>query len=82
VQPRAEEEVMALEAEWRLAYLRSKAGLVTESYVNFGPHASPDEVYSAEMLYSTSFTRKKDLALLGRYFRRIIRDLLSRGRKA
>jgi NDP-sugar pyrophosphorylase family protein len=79
VQPRAEEEVMALEAEWRLAYLRSKAGLVTESYVNFGPRASSDEVYSAEMLYSTSFTRKKDMALLGRYFRRIIRDLF-RGR--
>jgi hypothetical protein len=75
VEPRSREEVLSLEPEWKLAYLKSKAGLITESYINFGPQASPDEVYSAEMLYSSSFTRKNDLVLLARYFNQLFREI-------
>jgi len=79
VKPRTKEELSALNQEWAMAYLRSKAGLITESFINFGFHASVDEVYSAEMLYCSSFTRRKDLLLLGRYFGLLLRKLILRG---
>ncbi len=79
VQPRTREEILARGKDWQTVYLKSKAGLVTESIINFGLDPDPDEVYSAEMLYSATFTRWKDLKLLGRYFRHVFRAAFIRG---
>ncbi len=81
VNPRTKDELSSLHKDWAMAYLKSKAGLITESFINFGFHASADEVYSAEMIYCASFTRKKDLVILGRYFGRLLRELILQGSK-
>lgn len=78
VKPCTREEILARGRDWQTVYLKSKAGLITESIINFGPDPDPDEVYSAEMLYSTTFTRWKDLQLLGRYFRNVFREAFIR----
>ncbi|MBN2297081.1 MAG: sugar transferase [Deltaproteobacteria bacterium] len=71
VAPRTPEEVSMLDEEWREVYLKSKAGLITESIINFGFNPSPHELYSAEMLYSKTFRRLSDLILIGKYFRMV-----------
>jgi hypothetical protein len=76
-EPRSSQEIAALDPEWRNAYLGSKAGLITESLVNSGPRASIEEVYSAEMLYSSTFRRKTDLVLVARYFWKVLKELVT-----
>lgn len=68
VAPRSDAEVDALPPDWRAIYLQSKAGIVTEAMVNFGPAPTEDDLYSAETIYSVSADWKYDLAILGRYF--------------
>ncbi len=78
VLPRTKDEILAMDHEWRLTYMRAKAGLITESFINFGADASLDELFSAEIIYSSSFNRARDLKLLGRYFGALGRELFSK----
>ncbi len=71
VAPRSEEEISALQKDWRSLYLRSKAGIVTEADVNFGPNLTVDELYSAEAMYTVSKSLRYDLKLLVKYFFKI-----------
>jgi len=79
VAPRSPEDVSLLEDEWSETYLRSKAGLITEAIINFGTSPSPFELYSAEMLYSKTFSRMGDLILIGKYFRLVFSALGKKG---
>lgn len=79
VSPRSPDDISMLDDEWRQAYLRSKAGLITEAIINFGTRPSPFELYSAEMLYSKTFSRMGDLILIGRYFRLVFSAYRKRG---
>ena len=72
VAPRAKDEIADLPDDWRALYLRSKAGIVTEAYVNWGTHPTEDEQYAAEAFYSVSVGIRHDLRLLVRYFIRLL----------
>ena len=72
VPPRAAEEIQNLPHDWRVLYLKSKAGVVSESLVNFGPRATRDDMYSAEAVYAVSSGLKYDLKLLAKYFGQIL----------
>ncbi|HHO75105.1 MAG TPA: NDP-sugar synthase [Deltaproteobacteria bacterium] len=78
VEPRTPDEISLLDDEWREAYLKSKAGLITEAIINFGFDPSPHELYSAEMLYSRTFRKLSDLTLIGRYFRMVLSAAFSK----
>jgi len=71
VMPRTIAEVEALSHDWRELYLRSKAGLITEADVLYGRHPTPDQLYSAEVMYAVTSGLRHDLWLLIRYFLRI-----------
>jgi len=71
VDPRSPDEVMALPADWRILYLRARAGLVTEAFVLHGAHPSPDEVYSCEAYYSVAAGPRHDAKVLLRYIGRM-----------
>jgi NDP-sugar pyrophosphorylase family protein len=68
--PRTREEVEHLPHDWRVLYLRGKAGLVTEAAVCHGPGADEDERYAADTFYVASAGWKYDLKLLLLYFTR------------
>jgi lipopolysaccharide/colanic/teichoic acid biosynthesis glycosyltransferase len=63
VKPRNRAEIAALPPDWRSIYLKSKAGLITEASVMFGPNASLDEVYTGEAFYSATESAGHDLKL-------------------
>ena len=72
VPPRTAQEIRDLPRDWRALYLKSKPGIVTEAMVNFGPHASADDMYSAEAVYSVSAGLKHDVKVLMKYFGQIL----------
>lgn len=63
VQPRSPASIQSLPDDWRSMYLKSKAGLITEADVMFGPGASEDEVYTSEVFYSATESSWHDLKL-------------------
>lgn len=63
-------EIYALEPDWRTLYLRSKAGLVTESRVR---HAEPDEEHAFEAFYAINSSLRYDLHILFDYVLRRFR---------
>jgi lipopolysaccharide/colanic/teichoic acid biosynthesis glycosyltransferase len=65
VRPRSRGEVEAMPADWRSLYLKTKAGLITEADVIFGPAATADEVYTGEAFYSATESSWHDLKLAG-----------------
>jgi lipopolysaccharide/colanic/teichoic acid biosynthesis glycosyltransferase len=67
VNPLSVEMVESMPYDWRLLYIKTKPGIVTEALVNFGPSPSPDECYSAEAFYSVSSGLWYDLKLLLKY---------------
>ena len=71
VAPRNSEDVMALPVDWRVLYLRARAGLVTEAFVLHGADASADEVYSCEAFYSVAAGLRHDAAILLRFLGRM-----------
>ncbi|MDM8536486.1 sugar transferase [Desulfobacterales bacterium HSG17] len=71
VKPRTSEEINALPREWKLLYLKSKPGLISEALVNFGPEPDEDELFSAETFYSVSAGLKYDLKILVKYLGQI-----------
>jgi hypothetical protein len=72
VAPRSAEQIKELPSDWRTLYLRAKAGIVTEAYVQYGAGPSEDELYSAEAVYSATAGMGHDAKLLFRYFWRIV----------
>jgi lipopolysaccharide/colanic/teichoic acid biosynthesis glycosyltransferase len=73
VAPRTPAELSLLAPDWRALYLRTKAGIVTEAYINFGPAPTEDEVYSAETFYSAMAGFRHDAKLLLAYVARVAR---------
>ncbi len=71
VSPRTEEEVKSLSHDWRALYLKTKAGLVSEAYINYGDAPTEDELYTAEAFYSVASGIGHDLKLLFTYLGRI-----------
>ncbi len=69
VQPRSRQQIESLPPDWRSLYLTSKAGLITEARVMFGPHASEDEIYTGETFYCATESGRHDLKLAGLWFR-------------
>lgn len=70
--PRSVEEVAALPSDWRALHLKSKAGLITETFVYSGERPTEDECYSAETFYAVSASPRHDAVLLWAYLQRIL----------
>ena len=73
VDPRTKEEVRALSQDWRALYLKSKPGVVSEAYVNYGDTPSEDELYAAEVFYSVTSGIGHDFKLLFGYLGRVLK---------
>jgi len=73
VEPRNPEAALALPYDWRVLYLRARAGLITEAYALHGPNATADEIYSSEAFYSVAAGPRHDAAVLLRYLGRMLR---------
>lgn len=67
VRPRSREDLAALPEDWRGLAATTKAGLLTETYLVYGPGANDDEAYATEAFYSVRGTCWYDLRLLTRY---------------
>ncbi|MBF0119524.1 MAG: sugar transferase [Desulfobacterales bacterium] len=72
VLPRTSEEILSLPKDWRILYIGSKVGIITESMVNFRNNITEDELYAAEAFYTSHASFLYDLKLLGRYFIRAL----------
>jgi lipopolysaccharide/colanic/teichoic acid biosynthesis glycosyltransferase len=77
VAPRTPAEIDGLPDDWKALYLRSKPGIVTEAFVNYGVTPTEDDLYTAEAFYAAAAGLKHDLKLLRRYFGRIPKDSIS-----
>jgi len=73
VSPRTKEEVKALSQDWRALYLKTKPGIVSEAYVNYGDTPSEDELYAAEAFYSVTAGIGHDFRLLFGYLGRVLK---------
>jgi len=73
VEPRTAEQIRALPEDWRDLYLRAKAGLITEAFVQFGANPSGEERYSSEIFYAATAGFRHDATLVLGYLRRILR---------
>ena len=73
VQPRSREEIEALDSDWQELYLKSKAGIITEAYINYGDHPTEDEIYTSEVFYATTTGLGHDFKLFMTYVRRMFR---------
>jgi NDP-sugar pyrophosphorylase family protein len=70
--PHCAAEIEAMPSDWKLLYLRAKAGLITEASVATAENADVSELYLAEAYYSVMRSWKYDLRLTARYFARLI----------
>lgn len=70
--PRNSQEIESLSEDVRSIYLKSKAGIVSDALVNFGPRPTPDELYVSETFYAVSAGLTYDLKLLSKYFGQIL----------
>jgi lipopolysaccharide/colanic/teichoic acid biosynthesis glycosyltransferase len=73
VSPRTEKEVKALSQDWRALYLKTKAGLVSEAYINYGDAPTEDERYTSEAFYSVASGFGHDLKIFFAYLGRILK---------
>ena len=71
VHPRSKEEIEALSPDWKDLYLKSKAGIITEAYINYGETPTEDELYTAEVFYSSTQGLRHDFKLFVSYIRGI-----------
>jgi NDP-sugar pyrophosphorylase family protein len=69
VQPRSRQEIESLPPDWKSLYLTSKAGLITEARVMFGPCGSEDEIYTGETFYCATESASHDLKLASLWVR-------------
>ena len=72
VQPRSQADLMALPADWRSLYVKTKAGLITEASVMFGPAPDEDELYTAEAFYGATESIGRDCRLFGIWLWRLV----------
>lgn len=72
VTPRNIQEIEALSHDVRSIYLKSKAGIVSDAHINFGPEPTADELYVSETFYAVSSGLAYDLKLLGKYFGQLL----------
>jgi len=71
VEPRSGDAIQALPPDWRALYLKSKVGLLTETFVEYGADASADDRYACEAFYSVSRGVRLDCSILARYAQRL-----------
>jgi len=71
VRPRSREEIEALNTDWKDLYLKSKAGIITEAYINYGDHPTKDEIFTAEVFYASTTGLGHDFKLFFTYMRSI-----------
>jgi lipopolysaccharide/colanic/teichoic acid biosynthesis glycosyltransferase len=71
VRPRSRKEIAALDADWRDLYLKSKPGLVTEAFINYGDFPTEDELYTSEVFYVSTTGLVHDLKLFCAYIRKL-----------
>lgn len=79
VEPRTAEDIQALPPDWRALYLRSKAGIVTEAFVEHGEGLTEDGLYSAESFYSVSAGLGHDLKLFVKYLLAVVNPFAGKG---
>lgn len=76
VSPRTPEQIQELSPEWRDMYLRNHAGIVTESYANYGWCVTDDELFAADAFYTVTCNPKHNMKLMGRcvcrFFKRMV----------
>jgi lipopolysaccharide/colanic/teichoic acid biosynthesis glycosyltransferase len=70
VPPRSPEEVDRLPADWRKIYLRSKAGIVSDSSFLIGAALGSEELFTTEAYYSWAASWRYDLRVVIRYLLR------------
>jgi len=73
VAPRSAKEVLALPGDWRMLYLRARAGLITEAFALHGSVASSDEIYTCEAYYSVAAGPVHDGRVFLRYLAQLFR---------
>jgi len=76
VSPRTREEITALSRDWRELYLKTKPGIISEAYVNYGDTPTEDEVYTAEVFYSVTAGIGHDCRLLFGYLGRVLKTFV------
>ena len=81
VSPRTPDEIKTLNQDWRALYLKSKAGVITEAFVNYGGSPTSDELYSTEVLYSVTAGLKNDLKLICGYIERLLGGFFNKGKE-
>lgn len=71
VASRTRGEILDLNDDWRALYLRTKAGLITEAFVQYGAKPTEDELYAAQAFYSAKSGFIYDLKLAMGYLEKI-----------
>ena len=67
VPPRSLEQIKSLLSDWRLIYLKTKSGIITEASIQENIE-SQDELYAAEAFYAASYGILYDLKNMMKYF--------------
>lgn len=73
VSPRSQEEINSMPDDWKMLYLKTKAGIITESFVNYGLEFTQDELYTSEVFYSVKSSFRHDLKLILKSFKRLMK---------
>ena len=73
VLPRSRGEIESLNSDWKDLYLKSKAGIITEAYINYGDHPTADEIYTSEVFYASTAGLGHDFKLFFTYVRRLFK---------
>lgn len=74
---RDEAEFKQVPSYWRRDLLQTRSGLISESLVQYGPHATADQSCTADMWYAMAPGRAKQFRLLARYVRALIQGPLA-----
>jgi hypothetical protein len=75
VAPLGPEQMRRLPHDWQALHCSSKAGIITETLVVYGPAPSEDEIYAAEAFYAVSAGPAHDARLILKYCARLFRRL-------
>jgi lipopolysaccharide/colanic/teichoic acid biosynthesis glycosyltransferase len=78
VMPRTLNDVQALPSDWKKLYLQSKAGLITLSQLEEGPHPSMDGLYAADAYYTVHMSWRSDCIICLRWIKKKICGLFSK----
>lgn len=69
ITPRTVEQMQQLPEEWRNLCYQSKAGVITEAFVQYGGNATQDELHTSEVFYTAVGSFRYDAALMLRYIK-------------